>query len=354
MRINRFEMHLYAVPLRRPLRTARGYVARREGLLLRLTDTDDVVGFGEAAPLPGWSPESLLMAQRGLAIAAARIEGADAPEIPEHIAAFIAALDLPPSAAHALDQALLDLAARRAGLTVARLLNPAAREVVAVGRLVHDARDAAEAARAGAGALKLKLGAESLEADLRRILTVRSLIDDGVSLRLDANGAWTEAEAGWMLERLGALSIECVEDPVSDLDAMARLRRFGVPLAADAPVRSPRDVADIIARGAADVIVVKPTFVGGLSAALGLLRQADDAGLRGIVTTVLGAAVERYGALQVSAAAPAGLLPCGLDTGGLLARDIAEGPEAAAGVMRADSPLTVTFGGSRLTARAPA
>ena len=337
-------MQLYAVPLRRPLRTARGYVARREGLLLRLTDTDGAHGIGEAAPLPGWSPESLLMAQRGLAEAATHVEGRGVPDTPAAIAAYVADLDLPPSAAHALDQALLDLAARRAGVSVARLLNPTARERVAVSRLVHGPQDAAEAMKTGAGAIKLKLGAESLEADLQRILTTRAAVGDDVSLRLDANGAWTEAEAEWILERLGALSIECVEDPVSDLDAMARLRRFGVPIAADAPVRAPQDVADIIARGAADIIVVKPTFVGGLSAALGLLRQAEEAGLGGIVTTVLGAAIERHGALQVAAAAPAGLLPCGLDTGGLLSRDIAAGPEAVDGAMVVGETPAVSFG----------
>ncbi len=333
MRIRRLELARYSLPLRRPLATARGLISRREGLLLTLIDEGGCRGRGEAAPLPGWSAESLSEAQEALRCAAPLLEGSAIPDSPEGIAAVARDMALPPSAAHAVDQAMLSLLAAARGLPLARLLSPGARAAVPISRLVHGPEDAAAAARSGIRVVKLKVAALPLGEDIARVAATRAALGEAVAIRLDANGGWSEGQAAEALERLAPLGIECVEDPVHSLDAMARLRRLGVPLAADAPLRGPADLERILRAGAADLVVIKPSFVGGISAGLELLRAASAAGLELIVTTALGAAVERWGALHLAAAAPAGLRPCGLDTGGLLTRDIGEGPVARGGRM---------------------
>ncbi len=333
MRIRGLGLAPYSLPLRRPLATARGLITRREGLVLTLIGEGGHRGRGEAAPLPGWSPESLRDAREALGGAAPHLEGRALPDSPEGIAAAVRDMALPPSAAHAVDQALLDLLAAARGLPLARLLSPGARTAVPISRLVHGPEDAAAAARSGIRVVKLKVAALPLDEDLARVEATRSALGGAATIRLDANGGWSEAQAAEALERLAPLGIECVEDPVDSLAAMARLRRLGIPLAADALLRGPADLERILRAGAADVAVVKPSFVGGISAGLELLRAASAAGLGLVVTTALGAAIERRGALHLAAAAPAGLRPCGLDTGGLLARDIGEGPVARGGHM---------------------
>ena len=74
---------------------------------------------------------------------------------------------------------------------------------------------------------------------------------------------------------------------------------------------------------AVDGLVLKPMFIGGLQRSLTLAERAAAAGLSVVVTTALDAAIGRAGALHVAAACPQGALwPCGLDTGGLLERDL--------------------------------
>ncbi len=59
MKLARFDLYRYTLPFSRPL-TLEGITLRhREGLLLRLSGDDGSVGWGESAPLPSFSGESL-------------------------------------------------------------------------------------------------------------------------------------------------------------------------------------------------------------------------------------------------------------------------------------------------------
>jgi o-succinylbenzoate synthase len=309
------------------VRTARGTVGERERVVVTLRDAQGTTGRGEAAPLAGWSPETVDEVEAALHRA---LHIGDTPwqlpEEPSRLRDLVAERDLPPSAAHALEQALLDLLARRRGVSAARLLSPGARAAVPVHLLVQSPEEAAAARAAGWRALKVKVGFEP-EADLARVAAIREAAG-GLALRLDANGGWDRDQARWILPRLAGLAVACVEDPVAGLAGMAGLRGLGVAIAADAPIAEGGGLEAVIAAEAADIAVIKPTFVGGMGRALQIARRARAAGMGFYLTTVLGGALERAGALAVAAAAPEGLLACGLDPGGVLAA-----VEPAAGVV---------------------
>ena len=96
--------------LHRPVVTAHGPVGDREVLLLGLSDADGNTGWGEAAPLPGFTPETLDEAGQGI------LDWLDDDERIEPPAT--------PTARAAVDGALLHLAARSAGLPLHRHLAP--------------------------------------------------------------------------------------------------------------------------------------------------------------------------------------------------------------------------------------
>lgn len=298
----RVSIEPYRLPFVTPLRTAAGVLGWREGVLVRV-ESDGFVGIGETAPLPGFGGESLEEAVAALE--------AWSPE---------GALPVSPAARHGAEQALLALEAARSGRTLAEMLCPAPRARVPVNALVSDVAGALRAVRAGYRALKLKVGFE-VEDDLKRIRAVRDAVGEQILLRLDANGGWTEVLARRAIEGLVPLSIEQIEEPVADLEAMARLRG-PIPLAVDERCNSLADLERVVALGAADRVIVKPMRVGGARAALSLVDAAREAGLEAIVTTSLEAAPGRLLALAVAAARD--LPPCGLDTGGLLAHDLGE------------------------------
>lgn len=102
------------------------------------------------------------------------------------------------------------------------------------------AKQAADEAEAGFGAIKIKIG-ETREADIARVAAVREAIGDGIMLRVDANDHYQPADAISLIRALERFDLEHVEQPVSrgDLLGMAEVRRnVGVPIMT--PWRRPR------------------------------------------------------------------------------------------------------------------
>jgi o-succinylbenzoate synthase len=302
LRTGRIEVRPYRLRLRRPLRTARGVYEVREGFLV-LAHDGERTGRGDAAPLPELGTESLADCLR--ALQQARFD----------------ALPATAAARCAVEQALLDLEAQRAGVPLARLLDPAAPlEVPASALLPADAsaelaREAQDAVAEGFGTLKLKVGRED---DHARAAVVRDAAGPAVKLRVDANGAWDAEAALRKLRELAPLDIELCEQPTPDLVGLAG---SPIPLAADEMVVSDPEGALERAR----FVVLKPMLLGGLIPALHLARRAHERGLHVIVTTSLESAVGRAGAAHLAAAVLAlGPQPAaGIATGRLFA----DGPD---------------------------
>lgn len=346
MKVRAAHLTPVAVPLRAPLVTAHARIRTREGFLLELSAFSGARGFGEALPLAGFGLESAASAGTALTAAVRKLVGREIDSPAAGLSAAASELARAPAARAALDSALRDLGAREAGeplaAHLATALGSGVRARVPTGVLLaaEHPDDAAEEARgavaAGFRVLKLKLGAGGFEADRARLAAVREAVGAAVALRVDANGAWSEAAAAAHLDALAALGVEFVEQPLPGgaLDGLARLRRTSpVPLAADESVRDVASAERLLRAGAADVLVVKPAAVGGLGAALSIARRARDAQVEVLVTSFLDTAIGRAGALHLAAALPHARHAAGLATGGLLADDLARGPAPESGAI---------------------
>lgn len=344
----------YSLPLARPWHTAYGARSRREGALVVLRTVSGDEGLGEAAPLPGRT-ETLGRCREALDRAAAALH-AQGPALEEALVWLEARLpefrptpDGARAARAAIATALLDLRAREAGVPLARWLasrfrlgEPAAIRVrvnatLPAGPLDETVTAARGAAAEGFRCLKLKVGREP-DGDLERVRAVRDAVGTDVDLRLDANGAWTAEEAPWRLEALAPLAIEYVEQPLpagrdaEDREAaladLAALREASpIPLAADESASAPAGADAVLARGAADLLILKPATLGGPEVALEVARRARAAGVEVVVTSALDGMVGRLAALHTAAALGPDLRPCGLATGGFLGAEVAEGEE---------------------------
>lgn len=328
----------YRVPLRRPFRTAHGLVESREGLLVRLRAPGGDEGLGEAAPVPGDPGDAvrgLANRLRELAPAlleqvagrGARLRGDAVLPLPIVLMPGTGAADR--ALACAVDTAWWDMAASAARMPLAAAWADDVALPVHVNAIVDAAEtaEAAERARAAANAgftsLKLKAGAGDPTDDETRVRVVREAVGGGVLLRLDANGAWTRDVAAAALVRLARYDIELVEQPLppDDLPAMAELRRVSpIPLAADEAVTGEARAREILALGAADVLVLKLSRLGGPTAALQVAAAARETGAPCIVTTAFEAGPALAAALHLAAALPRSGPAHGLATGGLLER----------------------------------
>lgn len=326
------DVRSYRLRLDGTYRSARRSRTHRRGWLLRLEDAEAGVGWGEAAPLPGRT-EGREAAGRALEAAAGALGGGPAP-----VERLWAALpEGAPAAAHALGLAVADLRARRSDLPLAAAWagddgSPLERVPVNATLPIQPPEEMAERAREavdrGFRCLKVKVGDSATE-DLHRLTAVRREVGPEPALRLDASASWSRREARSRLLRLEPYGIDYVEQPLppDDLEGLGLLRdESGTDLriAADESASSVERVRTLTEEGLVDVVVLKPTVLGRPADTLEAVRTARENGVEAVITTCLGAAVERAGALHLAAAAGDPMPPCGLATGELLAEDVAE------------------------------
>ena len=182
-----------------------------------------------------------------------------------------------------VDIALWDLAAKREGVSLARLLGGRAREEVdAYASLVRYgtedlvARFCDEAQRDGYNAVKLH------EITMPEIRTARRRLDPATRMVVDVNCNWSEAftrEAAPELMELDAWWLEEPVFPPEDVATLARLRSLGLPLASGENACTAVQFRQIVEAGAVDYLQPSITKVGGVSEFLkvrDLARESDE------------------------------------------------------------------------------
>jgi o-succinylbenzoate synthase len=171
----------------------------------------------------------------------------------------------------------------------------------------------------GAGTAKVKVAepGQTLADDVARVDAVRALVP---VVRVDANGAWTVAQAVEAASALGPL--EYLEQPCATVAELAQLRRLiEVPVAADESIRKAGDPLAVVRAGAADIAVLKVAPLGGISALLKIVEQID---IPVVISSALDSAVGIAVGLAAAAALPELHHACGLGTGGLFVEDVAD------------------------------
>jgi L-alanine-DL-glutamate epimerase-like enolase superfamily enzyme len=191
-------------------------------------------------------------------------------------------------ARNAVDCALWELDARRAGLAVwqlARLSAP--RPLVTTYTLSADDPDemAADArAYSSARALKLKLTGEPIDGD--RVRAVRAVRSD-VWLGIDANQGFTRESLELILPIFIDNRVELIEQPFrigseADLDGF----ESPIPIAADESVQGVSDIASLVGRF--NLINIKLDKCGGLTEALSMTHEARRLGLDVMIGNMTG------------------------------------------------------------------
>ena len=310
MALSAIQVQPYRLAFVKPLVTAAGTFSHREGWIVRVRDADGRVGYGDCSPWPGFG--STLSRVRSHMAELTALESSELPEVRSAVACAVS-----------------DLEAQRAGVALARWLSPSSRDSAATHALVNDVPSSLAAAGAGFTTLKIKVATDSVAVDCRRVREIREAVGSGIRLRIDANGGWTVRAACEALTAMKDLDLDLVEQPVIGLDAMARVREAtGARIAADEGVTSAESIEQVVKLGAADMVVLKPAFLGGVRATLDLAAHARRAGISVMVTHALESAIGRAHALHL-ACALADDPVCGL--GQPLAEDLANLPHPDAG-----------------------
>ncbi len=328
------------VPVRTavPFVIARGAASEYPTVTVRVRDArGGAEGWGEAAPsrFYGETPESVAGALPRLEQA---LDGCDPWHLDDAEQRMRRALRWNGAARTAVSVALHDLAAKRLGVPLYRMLglDPARAPVSSytIGIAATDAElDARLAHAAEYPILKVKLGNPAgPERDAATMRRVCERAPDKV-LRVDANAGWSPKTAVRMSGLLAELGVEFVEQPVpaGDVDGLRFVREHGaLPVVADESCVDAADVARLARAGAVDGINLKLAKCGGLREALAMIATARAHGL----LVMCGCMIET--SLGITAAAHlAPLLDAAdLDGAALLAVDPYVGATIAGGVVR--------------------
>ncbi|MFF5309151.1 dipeptide epimerase [Streptomyces massasporeus] len=268
--------------LAEPLRISRSTMAARDAVWLTV-EHDGLRGHGEAVTSVyyGLGTETLLRL----------LTAVDLSRFPDPESALEALRtgrlpgdDVPPAVTAAVESALLDLAGKRAGVPVHRLLGAAAPPVAATARTIGITTPARAAAQArhlvasGFEIIKVKAGTPDPEDDVERVRVIRDAAPRA-RLLLDPNGAWSVAQADTLLPRFAALGVEAVEQPLApgDPDALGALaERAPLPVIADEDAVDLADVRRLAGR--VHGVNVKLAKCGGVHAALRIRDAIEGSG----------------------------------------------------------------------------
>lgn len=330
--IHTIKFHPYRFAFREPFQTSLGKLFHREGFLIEISDRHKRIGLGESAPLEGFGMETLLETEKVLMDFQQSLINIEIKNLND-IEKLLTKYDRTPAAKHGIELALLNLLAQVEHLSLSQLLarekSGSVREQVNVNAVIGVISSELAAVRAmeyyrkGYTCIKMKVGMNNFEADLRRVEAVRSQVGNEMQIRIDANQGWGVTEAIANLRSLEFLNIEYVEQPVAanDLLGMAEVRKAqSIMVAADESVNNLFQLQQVIDAKAADIIILKPMALGGVLTAYHAANIAHKAGLEVVITTTLDGAIARQAAFALAAALPI-KRACGLATGHLLAED---------------------------------
>ncbi|MEQ8525799.1 o-succinylbenzoate synthase [Gracilimonas sp.] len=321
------DYYTYRLPFKQPFRSAVNTFSHREGIILVYTE-GDIEAYGEIAPLPGFSDESLTQIKEVLKVnhahlqqALQSVDGKQMLHVLEQIHQF-------PSLSFGLDTLVHDLEAKKAGKSLGDFLFPDFPDsVIANGTLsLQEPATVITKAKAlvqqGFKTLKVKVG-ENFNSELKLLQDLRNQFPN-ITIRIDANQSWAKSEAIQNLKALDSLEIEYCEQPVPKekiTDLAAVKEAVNIPIAADESLRNKQDATELSELEATNLFIIKPMLLGTFDNIFVTKSTADTHNIEVVVTTVLESAIGRAMTSILAAGLGNQKRAHGLATGSLLQND---------------------------------
>jgi L-Ala-D/L-Glu epimerase len=303
------------VELTEPFGIATGAQVRARNVLVQLELSDGSVGFGECAPFEAVSGETQEKVTAALNAVAPALLGKDARCFREISGLLWEACPGVPTAIAGVEMALFDALARSRNTSLLDWFGRA--ETVLTTDITIPTTDAADpvgsgvqaalrAHHAGFSTLKLKVGKDALDVEVKRVLAIAKAAP-GTQLILDANAGYSVEQALLLLKELSSVRerIATFEQPVAreDWDGLVEVERKGlVSVCADESLRSAEDLARLVRLGGPSAVNIKSAKLGYLKA-WDIAVAARALGFR----LMIGGMVETELAMSASACLAAGI-----------------------------------------------
>ena len=339
------EIVSYTLNFKFDARTSRGPINEHNTWFIKVWDDKNsgLIGFGECAPFEGISIDHSPDFEQRLYASLRKIEGEIQPNSLDQIANYVNHIDENlPSVRFGLETALRDLFyGGQQKIFDSAFYNQ--QQTIDINGLVWMGEKDVMLERlelkvmAGYDCVKLKIGGLEFSDELDIISEARAMIgNDGLCLRVDANGAYSIEEIGYVLNSLAKYHIHSIEQPIKagQIEAMAKLcANTPVPIALDEElvgIVGVEEKRQLLATIKPQYIVLKPTSLGGFSATAEWIDLAEERNIGWWITSALESNIGLNAICQFTAQYKT-TLPQGLGTGELYENNI-------------PSPLTINNG----------
>lgn len=333
VRIAAFDIYQYALEPHQPL-TVRGHeLQKREGLILQIKSEDGHDGFGDIAPLPGLSRETLPEALEQVKRARECLLD---QSIPRHVQALDGRLErwfkdfnFTPSVQFGLESAVLHLSAYAKHTSPAHFLAKHTRSPVYVtgllqGGLTEVVGQAAELLDRGFTDFKLKAGGK-MDENIEKVRRINEIIYGKALLHLDANQSWSFEDALAFGHAVGCAAVSYIEEPFRDIRRIPEFyEETMIPVALDESVVR-CSFEDIRSISGVETLVFKPTLLGGLDKTRRLMHQADSLAMNTVISSSFESSLGVWMLAHLAAVSKHHVV-AGLDTLKWFARDILKEP----------------------------
>lgn len=306
-------------------RTSRGAMRDKVSWFVQAWEDAGTYGVGECSPLPGLSVDALPEYETILASKLEVLQSLNLSptEILSRLGQYIP-LEYP-SVLFGVETALLDLI--NGGDRVIyqnsfiRGVPIPINGLIWMGEEAFMLKQVEEKIAQGFSCLKLKIGGLDFDHECRILEVIRKRYDDQITLRLDANGSFSAADAVERLERLSRFTIHSIEQPLKPGDAAMRslCKNTPIPIALDEEligVSRSEEKRVLLDTLRPQYIILKPSLHGGLRGCEEWIRIAEQLGIGWWITSALESNVGLNAICQFTANYLV-TMPQGLGTGGI-------------------------------------
>lgn len=331
MIIKDFKYFPFSLKLKTPFQSSAQTIKQRDGFIISLTDELGNQSFGEASPLSGFSKETHNDLIQNLSEIKTKLVDFFLSEDLTAINNQLSTLKLVPSLRFALEQATLSLLIERNKSFIYQFIGNSKSEinvnaVFGFGEPNEILSAVEKKIDNGYNTIKIKIGRDNFEDDLKLIRGLRKKFGKEVNIRLDANGKWGLEEANKYLELLSPFNIQYIEEPCNNLRSLIKLSEVSlIPIAVDESTYTIDDLFEVINNSNIEFIVLKPMVLGGLISSLEIIKKAEKKNKKIIISSSLESAVGKSG-LVLLATITNHNFAHGLDTSRFFENDICADP----------------------------
>ncbi|HZH86979.1 MAG TPA: o-succinylbenzoate synthase [Brumimicrobium sp.] len=313
---------------KRPSGTSRGVLTEKKAWFITVWNQDnpEVKGLGECSVIPGLSPD-----YKSDDVYESKVR--DVIEDVDYFSMNLDELKAYPSIYFGLEMALLDLENGGKGVYFDTPFTNGNQSIPINGLIWMGDEDfmrsqIEEKLKEGFSCIKMKIGAIDFEKELEILAGIRNQVSaDQITLRVDANGAFSPENAADKLRQLSAFDLHSIEQPIrqGQIDEMHSLCAQNIlPVALDEELIGIHDFEEkkhLLKRIKPQFIILKPSLIGGFKGTKEWIDLAEERNIPWWITSALESNVGLDAIAQFTSTYSI-TLPQGLGTGALYTNNI--------------------------------